>query len=48
MNRKHNALEAFTEISFFNVYEILLFKFCLRSMKSIEMQFHVEEQQTER
>ena len=35
--KKHYTLEAFTRISFFNAYEILLCKFCLRSSKSIEM-----------
>ena len=34
---KNNTLEAFSGISFFRVYEILLCKLCSRSMKSIEM-----------
>ena len=34
---KSNTLEAFTGISFFNVYKILLCKFCVRSLKSIKM-----------
>ena len=34
---KNNTLEAFSGISFFHVYEILLCKLCSRSMKSIEM-----------
>ena len=34
---KNNTFCAFTRISFFNVYEILLCTFCLMSMKSIEM-----------
>ena len=33
----NNTLEEFSGISFFLVYEILLCKFCSRSMKSIEM-----------
>ena len=35
--KENNALETFSGISFFHVYEILLCKFCSRSMKSIEM-----------
>ena len=35
--KKHYTLEAFTWISLFNVHEILLCKFCLGSLKSIEM-----------
>ena len=36
-HKKNNTLETFSGISFFHVYEILLCKFCSRSMKSIEM-----------
>ena len=35
--KENNTLETFSGISFFHVYEILLCKFCSRSMKSIEM-----------
>ena len=35
--KKHYTLEVFTWISLFNVHEILLCKFCLGSLKTIEM-----------
>ena len=42
--KKDNILEAFTGISFYNVYEISLRNFCLRRMKIMEMPFRIEEQ----
>ena len=35
--KKNDTLEAFTGISFFHVHEILLCRFCLKSMKGIEI-----------
>ena len=34
-------------LAFFNLYEILLCKFCLRSLKNIEISFHIEGPQGE-
>ena len=39
--QKNNILEPFTGNSFYDICEILLCKFCLRSMKIFEMSFRI-------